>query len=163
SLPFLAALGLLYAGVFVWLGWRKFATMEFRDASLDSSVSIAVPQSHERRFSLLRCRPTGNFANLVRKDIRLQKPIFLIGVASAACLFVAIAAVAFPRKRVEIFTVVFGGLTVIHILLVSLLTGSISLGEEKALGLAAWHMTLPASAQRQWFVKILVAAATIAL
>jgi hypothetical protein len=39
------------------------------------------------------------------------------------------------------------------------LAGSISQGEESALGLGAWHLTLPISARRQWLVKLAVAAA----
>ncbi|HEY6168188.1 MAG TPA: hypothetical protein VI454_09125 [Verrucomicrobiae bacterium] len=47
-------------------------------------------------------------------------------------------------------------LTGILVPLSMLLAGCIAFGEEKPLGLTAWHLTLPVSAWRQWLVKLVV-------
>jgi hypothetical protein len=49
-------------------------------------------------------------------------------------------------------------LTVVSVAVLPLLAGCISLGEEKAIGLTAWHLTLPISAPRQWLLKLAVSA-----
>ena len=52
-------------------------------------------------------------------------------------------------------------LTAIQITLTVVLTGCVALGEEKSLGLAAWHLTLPVSTRRQWLVKLAVSAGVL--
>src|SRR5262249_51611242 len=102
-------------------------------------------------------------ANLVRKEVRLQMPIFLIGILTTGCWMITLAALVLQPARASFFTNVFDTIGAIHIILVFVLAASVSLGEEKSLGLAAWHLTLPVSAMRQWLVKVSVVAATVAL
>ena len=40
---------------------------------------------------------------------------------------------------------------------IPVIAGIVSTAEERGLGLLDWHLTLPVSARRQWFVKVLVA------
>jgi len=47
----------------------------------------------------------------------------------------------------------------VYIPLVLAVAAAISLGEERTLGLAAWHLTLPVPARRQWLLKLAVGAA----
>jgi len=42
-------------------------------------------------------------------------------------------------------------------LLIAILAGSLSLGEERTSGTNLWHLTLPVSARRQWFIKLCTA------
>jgi len=49
-------------------------------------------------------------------------------------------------------------LAAIYIPVVVILTGCVSQGEEKTLGLNSWHLTLPVSCLRQWLVKLGVSA-----
>ena len=46
---------------------------------------------------------------------------------------------------------------VVSTLMIAILAGSLSLGEERTSGTHAWHMTLPVSALRQWLIKLFMA------
>ena len=48
-------------------------------------------------------------------------------------------------------------LGVISTLMIAILAGSLSLGEERTSGTHLWHLTLPVSARRQWFIKLCMA------
>src|SRR5439155_6164806 len=107
----------------------------------------------------LRCRPQGAALNLIRKELRLQKPLFLIAVVFALCWFVALGLWFIQPATHELFETVLTVLAVFYAPLIALLAGCVSLGEEKALGLTAWHLTLPVSAWKQWLAKLGVSSA----
>ena len=46
---------------------------------------------------------------------------------------------------------------VIATLMIAVLAGSLSLGEEKTSGTHSWNLTLPVSVRRQWFIKLCMA------
>lgn len=152
--------GAVYSAFTLWLGWRKFAGLEVRDAPEWQPVSLPDWVTPRRLATLIRCQPAGNLLNLIRKELGLQKPVLVIAVVTSACWMLTLVLFMLQPSRAEIFKGVFGGLTVTHMVLTVLLAGCVSLSEEKTLGLAAWHLTLPASARRQWLVKLLVSAAT---
>ena len=56
---------LIYSPLFLWLGWRKFARLELREAAFGEG---AAPSSgviwFGRQFAWLRCRPVGGVRNL---------------------------------------------------------------------------------------------------
>jgi len=49
------------------------------------------------------------------------------------------------------------GVAAISTLIIAILAGSLPLGEEKTSGTLLWHLTLPVSARRQWFIKLCMA------
>lgn len=151
--------GAVYSAITLWLGWRKFAGLEVRDAPEWQPVSLPDWVTPKRLATLLRCQPTGNLLNLIRKELGLQKPVLVIAVVTSACWMLTLVLFMLQPSRAQTFEAVFAGLTVAHMVLTVLLAGCVSLGEEKTLGLAAWHLTLPVSARRQWLVKLLVSAA----
>lgn len=155
--------GAVYSGVSLWLGWRNFAEMEVSDAPPGRDLALPDWLTPKKWTTFLRCQLTGNFANLIRKEVCLQKPVFTIAAVFSACWLLTLLLLMLQPSRSEIFEGTLNGLTAVHMTIVVLLAGCVSLGEEKALGLAAWHLTLPISAFRQWLVKLLVAAATTVL
>ncbi|HSC26385.1 MAG TPA: hypothetical protein VLD67_03870, partial [Vicinamibacterales bacterium] len=106
------------------------------------------------RLVVLRSRPAGAIANLVRKEIRLQQPTFLIAALFAAVWLAAMLFFSVPAARPDVANVVFTLLLVSYYPLAILVCGTISIGEETSLGTRSWHLTLPVSSLTQWAVKV---------
>jgi len=139
--------GLIYSAVFLWLGWRKFAHLELRDVSFGEGTFPATSSTGKRWWSdWLRCRPTGSMRNLVRKELRLQKPLFMVAAIFSACWLFTLALLFLQPARQELYVIIFNALTGFYVPLMAVLAGCMSLSEEKMLGLMAWHLTLPVSA-----------------
>lgn len=155
--------GTLYSGVFLWLGWRKFEGMEVRNGTASTNLALPDWMALKELAMPLRCQPTGNLRNLIRKEVSLQKPIFTIAAVFVACWFVTLLLFALQPSRAEFWNGILNGLTVVHVTIVVLLAGCVSLGEEKSLGLAAWHLTLPVSVRRQWIAKLAVSATMLVI
>jgi hypothetical protein len=149
--------GLVYSGVCLLAGWRKFARMELKDANSGESALLSTSATHKARWwNWLRIRPGSGVRNLVRKEMRLQRPVVVVAAVFSLCWLAAVGPLHpfGPRHDyAQLFCLI---LAVVYIGLALALAGSISLGEERALGLAAWHLTLPVSARLQWLVKFAV-------
>jgi hypothetical protein len=157
----LAVAALAYSAACLWLGWRKFARFEVRETS--PGESAVAPHALKRQhwwLEWLRCRPQGGLRNLARKELRLQKPLLLLAGIFSLCWMATLAVeLIWPdQKLASLFTV----LACTYVPLAMLLAGTVSLGDERMLGLATWQLTLPVAVWRQWLVK-LIAAATMAV
>ena len=143
---------LVYCVLFTYLGWRKFSRLEWREGSAEASVIGPLPAFRAKESG--RAAPVGPWASLLRKELRLHRPVFYL-----AALFIAIWLGALGLKALipgleSRFERVFIWNLVIYLPLVWLLSGCISLGEEKRLGTWGWHLTLSVSRARQWAIKI---------
>lgn len=144
-----------YAGLMLWLGWRKLARFQTTGDMAGDDLLTAAPDVLPRALtSWLRCRPTGAVLNLIRKEIRLLRPVLLISLL-AVCLDLLV--LLHPQGITGGFEIVMVTAGVITTLMIALLAGSLSLGEEKTSGTHLWHLTLPVSARRQWFIKLCMA------
>jgi len=150
--------GLIYSGACLLAGWRKFARLELKDAILGESTLLSSAAARESRWwNWLRIRPGGSLRNLVRKELRLQKPTFVVAAVFSLGWLAALGLHRLaPERGYEGLVWV---LEFTYIALALALAASISLGEERTLGLAAWHLTLPVSARRHWLLKLAVGAA----
>ncbi len=150
---------LCYAGVMLWLGWRLLARFQATGGMASDDLLMAGPDVMPGAWAgWLRCRPTGAVLNLIRKELRLLRPVWLITFLAAlgwACLtlFGLLNERGFSRNF-ETAVVIVG---VVSTLMIAIFAGSLSLGEERTSGTHAWHMTLPVSALRQWSVKLFMA------
>jgi hypothetical protein len=148
-----------YAGLMLWLGWRELKRFQaIGDMAGDDLLTAAPDVLPGALVSWLRCHPTGAVLNLFRKELRLLRPVWLISLLAAvgwACL--ALFGLLHQRGSSRNFepAVVIGG--VISTLMIAILAGSLSLGEEKTSRTHAWQLTLPVSARRQWFIKLCMA------
>ncbi len=156
------SIGLVYSGVFLWLGRWKFCRMEVRGdfaanpgPKLDSLAGLTL------KLDWLRCRPFHPAFNLVRKELRLNKPLFFLGALFVLCWVVTILLRFVSPAFRDHFEIILDTATAIVIAALLLLGGCVSLGEEKTLGLNAWQLTLPVSARSQWFIKLLVALTSV--
>jgi hypothetical protein len=152
--PLLMVYGVLYGAIFFMLSWRKFASLELSHVSSSDSVGAKSLTARPSRLSWLRCRPTSGLLNLVRKEIQLQRPLFII-----ATILLVLWALTYVwlllRPNDTGFPEIIFALTIgLYIPLMSFLAGSVSLGEEKNLAVVGWHLTFPISVWRQWAVKL---------
>jgi hypothetical protein len=151
SHPVMTVVRLTYAVVTARLGWWTFARYEVRSGA----ESVAVDAlGGSGVFGFVRCRPSGALANLVRKEVRLHQPTFLLAAMLVACWLAAMVVFAIPPARPRAADTVFTILMLLYVPLALVVAGTISLGEETALGVRAWHLTLPIPARVQWGVKL---------
>jgi hypothetical protein len=148
-----------YAGVMLWLGGRMLARFQATGDMAGDDLLTAGPELLPGAWvRWLRCRPTGAVLNLFRKEIRLLRPVWLISLLAAvswACL--TLVGFLHAQGLTGNFGDVLVGVGVISTLTIAILAGSLSLGEEKTSGTHSWHLTLPVSARRQWFIKLCMA------
>jgi hypothetical protein len=145
--------GVSYSVACLLAGWRKFARLELKDAMPGESALFSTAATRRSRWwHCLRIRPAGKLRNLVRKELRLQKPGVVVAAVFLLCWLAALGSFWLrPELR---YGHLLDMLAVVYIALALALAGSISLGEERAFGLAAWHLTLPVSARLQWLLKL---------
>lgn len=162
AIGILSTFGLCFSALMLWLGVRKLARFQVRGATSGEDLLVSGPAIMPESFAeWFRCRPTGALLNLIRKEFRLLRPLWLIAfviVLYVACLAVFRLLPAPPEvePRSVLEWVLLGPLVSLCIGMAGL-AGILSLGEERTSGTQAWHMTLPISARRQWFIKLAAA------
>jgi hypothetical protein len=143
--PALVLIRTAYAGLTLVLGWRLFVRFEVTGGG-DGLGSHAIGSL--RAFEILRSRPHGAVANLVRKELRLQQPTFLIAAVFTVCWLAALLVLAIPPQRPDLADVVLTVLLVGYVPLSLIVASTISVGEDTSLGIHAWHLTYPVSSGR---------------
>jgi len=162
TVPTLIVAGLIYSVVFLYLGRWKFLRLEVRARGVGQGGGVAGGTSWSAAWSrLLASRPTGRITNLIRKEVRLQKPVFQLAGAFIVCwLAVLILQKLQPSQNITYW---FDILTCLYAPITCLLIGCISLGEEKLLGTTAAQLVLPFPASLLWLIKLLVCAVAAAV
>jgi hypothetical protein len=153
---------LLYSAGCCWLGYHRFKKLQVVDAhSMAASRELGLPPRVEALllwpFRTLSTGFTGPLASLMKKELRLQQCTFL-----GTALFCLIAVVGVVLRewihdwvgRLLILNFFF------YLAVLPLIAGAVSVAEEKAWGVADWHLSLPPSALKQWSAKLLVALGT---
>jgi hypothetical protein len=148
--PVYALAGLIYCGIFFRLSWRKFSRLEVSQLLPDTLTGSNSLSAHGLRLEWLRCRPTSGLLNLARKEIQLQRPLFIIATIMLTLWLLTYAWQLLEPTRTTYPEIIFALTIGFYIPLVSLLAGSISLGEEKNLAIVGWHLSFPISVWRQW-------------
>jgi hypothetical protein len=153
--PILNALRLAYAAVTFAAGLWVFTRFETTGSPYEQST---VPEDQALFWPrLLRVRRRGVLRNLLRKEVRLQRPTYLIAACFAAAWLVTLALFRVKTPRYPGVEVTFAILLAVYVPVAIVLAGAISAGEEAALGIHDWHLTLPVRARTQWGVKIATA------
>ena len=155
--PFVIGLGLVYAALAGWFGWRMLARFEVASEGAGTARVVTAASS-----GMLRCRARGALRNLARKELRLQHPTFLIAATFTGCWLAAIALLAASPARPETADVVFTIMLAVYLPLALVVAGTVSVCEDTTLGVLAWHLTVPVSSRAQWLVKLGITAAVAA-
>ncbi len=162
----LAVVVVLYSALMLWLGERKLERFQLKGENAGDDLAMAgpsfLPQAWARWF---QCRPSGALLNLIRKELRLLRPLWLmtaVGVLGLVCM--ALLKLWPGTSRLSGTTgtlqILMGGMLVVLFFMLAIVAGNLSMGEERTWGTHAAQMTLPVSLRRQWLVKIAVAAAS---
>ena len=140
-------------------GYAKFKRFQVLDGS--SSTDLRLPAKVENfiaRFAQsISGRFIGQFSTLIKKELRLQQVSFLM--AGFFCL-AAVAGALLYKLRPDWGGPVLAATYPIYLILFPFIAGALSVAEERAWGVAEWHLTLPPSARKQWFAKVLGALGT---
>jgi hypothetical protein len=154
--------GFVYACVMVWLGRRKWERFQTTGGIGGDDLLMANPRVLRAVFSrVLECRSTRPVLNLIRKEVRLLWPVWLLTVI--VCLLLIGMAPFRLTTSENPAEMVASAMSTLALLLMVLLAGTLSMGEERNLGTLAWHMTMPVSVRTQWWIKIVVAQFTSVL
>ncbi len=156
SIAAFVALG--YAVGMLWLGRRTLARLQVTGGMAGDDLLMAGPSvMPEALAGLFRSRPTGPVFNLIRKELRLLRPLWLISLLSVLGWTCVTLLGWLPEPGPTSRPKAVVGVLAVFQLLIAILAGSLSLGEERISGTHAWHLTLPVSAGRQWLIKLSVA------
>ncbi len=149
---------LCYAGVMFWLGRRMLARFQVTGGMAGDDLLMAGPNVMPGALvGWFRCRPTGAFLNLIRKEFRLLRPLWLITLLEVLG-WICLTMFRFvpehgSTRNLPVAVVMVGAFSI----LIAILAGSLSLGEERTSGTHSWHMTQPVPARRQWLIKLVMA------
>ena len=143
-----AAIG--YGIFMLWMGARKLSRFEMTEGNSGGDLLLITPCV----LSVLRCRPTGAAANLIRKEVRLLWPVWMLTLLCALVVVLVGTFQLLPgissARLASLATVFIFGLNGLS----TVLAGCISMGEERTSGTHSWHMTLPMPATLQWLLKL---------
>ncbi len=148
-----------YAGLMLWVSGRSLARFQVTGGMAGDDLLMAGPDVMPGALAgWLRCRPSGVVLNLIRKELRLLRPVWLISLLAAvgwACL--TLFGFLYERGFSRNFETAVLAMGVVSTLIIAILAGSLSLGEERTSGAHSWHLTLPSPALLQWRIKLYVA------
>jgi len=158
----------VYAPLMLWLGRRKLVQFQLTGGTAGDDLLMAgpnvVPEYLVRWF---RCRPTGATLNLVRKELRLLRPLWMIMILVIpvwVCVTIIIQFLpehaSTGKLSTDLRATLLGLAFVTAIPIISFLAGAMSMGEERTSGTHSWHMTLPVSSGLQWIIKLGVGLST---
>jgi hypothetical protein len=149
---------LIYCAVVYWLGYATFKRLEAVDTpSRDLGLPAGLEAFLVRPLTRMSSRFRGPFATLLKKEFRLQQISFLL---AGVFVLVAVAGFCVAVRRPDIAAGIVGGDLFLYALILPLIAGAISVGEERGWGMAEWHLTLPPSALKQWSAKMVAALST---
>lgn len=149
-----------YSALSLWLSRRQFVNLELKAGIASRAAEVPTALIPKALSNLFRPQPTGVVLNLIRKEVCLHKPIFLVSaIFTVAWLLTLVLMLLRPAWHDNCVATLYG-LTGAQVVLMVILGGCTALGDDKALGTSIWHLTLPVSARRQWFIKLLTAFGT---
>lgn len=153
-----AVTSIAYAVTMIWLGRRAFLSFQAIEGA--HSVEMILPGLGFFPKALVAwCRPYPStpVLNLVTREFRLLRTLWPLSLVSVTAWIALIASHALPLSDARPLILPFFAVTVMLSILIALLAGALSLGEEKQWGTHEWHLTLPISFTKLWVVKLSVA------
>jgi hypothetical protein len=155
ALLMLLAAAICYAGLMLWLGWRKLAGFQASGEAAGHDLLASRPWFiPESLAELFQWQPQGATLNLIKKELRLLRPVWLLTIGWIAFLL-ALTPFKSVAKHVGIdFEIMATVAITMYLILVAILAGSIVMGEERQLGTHSANLMLPVPVGRQWLIKL---------
>jgi hypothetical protein len=123
---------------------RTFVRLEAIDGA---GADVAMPRWLRRTTRVGTRRPLWLLA---KKELHLQQMTFVI-VALYIAMWVLLSLVKYVRPELREFPLL--PITMLYLLILSLLIGSLASAEERHFGTMEWQVLLPMAAWKQWAVK----------
>jgi hypothetical protein len=143
------------SAIMFWLGYRQLvrfeATGEGSNTDLFARGLKVIPDTWAESF---HWRPAGPTLNLIKKELRLLRPVWLITLLAAGLLLAAAPFRLVIHLNPDYLGAYGIGVTGMYLVLAMILIGAVSMGEERQLGTHSMNLTLPVSLKRQWFIKL---------
>jgi len=149
---------LIVSPLLMLLGWKLFSRLQDSGAAtLEIPFLANLDSTQASRFTYFRARSDSPRLNLLLKELSFYKPVFVMAYLFAGLwIGVLLLLTCFPLKY-NLLSNTMNGFLAIYAAMALVISGCISLGEEKGLGLHGSNLTLPVSWTRQWFLKISIA------
>jgi TonB family protein len=148
------ALALPFAAVMFWLGRRKFIEFESTGATAGTDL---MEGSLGRVFRSTR---THAVLNVLRKEVRLLAPVWLLSMSSVLFLLLLTPIRLMTQGSNETLSTIISTLAAVFpgiaFQIAPILGGTLSVGEERARGTQTWNLVLPMSVRRQWLLKFII-------
>jgi len=143
-----------YAVGMVLLGRRMFLRLQAVEAGHGTNdLQFGARFLPRIATGWLRAKPHGAILNFIRREFHLLRVVWWLALLSL-CVWISLLLFHVVRRDNIDTTPLPAGLAVILSLLIALLAGSLSLGEEKNWGTHSWQLTMPISPSTQWFIKL---------
>jgi hypothetical protein len=140
------------------LGYAQFKRLEVFDSTArELSLPAGLEAVLARPLTKVSSRFRGPFASLLKKELRLQQISFLLAGLS---VLIAVVGACLIKLHRDLAGGIVGCGFAIDIVILPLIAGAMSVGEEKDWGIAEWHLTFPPSALKQWSAKMLATLST---
>src|SRR5208282_4283018 len=145
---------LSYASVMLWLGRRELERFQWTGSMAGENLLMAGQGVMPGALTeWIRCRPATPYLNLMRKEFRLLRPVWLLSLL-ALPVWIGLPVFGYTLKYDSVLAAI---MAVSFVPLIAVLSGTMSLGEERTSGTQIWNMTLPVPARRQWLIKLVSA------
>lgn len=158
--PFVAftlAVLALYFVFLVWLGRRMTLRLQAveKTHSADSVLTggALLPEFVSEWF---RVRPHNAVLNLIRREFYILRSVWTLGLVCSVAWLALIIFHKLPTERLGYLSPL-APLVISLSIVIAVLAGVLSLGEEKTWGTHALQLTLPTPVFAQWLTKLLVA------
>jgi len=156
----LARMSLILTPVLFWLSWLRLRRLEIT-SSWNGETEVSQPPVSARKSIIdFKSHPGRPILNLVLKELRLLRPVLLMALLFSTLWLTAVAGLALRPRNPDLLVTLINGLCGIYIPLVILLSGAMSFGEEKRLGIHAFNLSSPTSSKNQFLIKNLAVTLT---
>jgi len=142
-----------YCVLAYWRGYLRFQRLQLMESG---SREIALPARWE---GLLRAglgafvgRFRGAWAALIKKELRLQQVSLL---CAGFFVMITIPGIVLFYLKTQWGSALLAADYTLYTLLLPFIVGAVAVAEERAWGVAEWHLSLPPSRRKQWLAKIL--------
>jgi hypothetical protein len=148
------------APLFLWLSWCHFRHLEI-SSDWNNETKIQRPTKSTQRSILdFQSHARRPLLNLVLKELRLLRPVFLIMLLFTILWIASVAGAIWRPVHTDAFNLIMEASSILYLSLVILGAGCVSLGKEKSLGIHTLNLASPVSSTIQWLVKNVVATLT---
>jgi ABC-type transport system involved in multi-copper enzyme maturation permease subunit len=148
---------LCYAGVMLWLGRRALSRFQVTGGIAGEDLLVSGPEVMPAAVAgWFRSRPTGAVLNLVRKEFRLLRPVWVIGLLGLLG-WISLPMFGYRIEHGPLPAFIAAMMVMAFTPLIAVLAGSMSLGEERSSGTHVWQLTQPVTAGKLWFIKLVMA------